>query len=91
MTAKGRQKMDAMVAQHSYKTMEKNQTIFTPRHHKTGERARMFITGAESQSYKEKNAWSIVHDIASGREIMVKRASCGLGCKCDAIYKEIGE
>ncbi len=67
--------------------------IFTPRHFISGVRAEMSISESDYQVMKANKGrqWTSMHDYKSGTNFMVKSASCGARCRCDAIYKEIGE
>jgi len=70
---------------------------FTPRNYFTGKRAEMQISQSD---YDVMNAngefhprmWISAHDYSTGRNIKIRKAVCDMpGCRCDAVYKEIGE
>lgn len=65
---------------------------FTPVHEGTGIRAEMKISESDEQVFmanKGKRGYVTIHDYVTGTNYYTKSASCGLGCKCDAVYKEI--
>lgn len=63
--------------------------IFTPVNEKTGIRAKMQISESDQQVFranKGKRRYVTIHDYVTGTNYYTKSASCGLGCKCDAVY-----
>lgn len=72
-------------------TSEIKTALFTPRHAVTDKRTNMKISEADRMCFKglKKNQWGSFHDYATHTNYLVRKASCGLGCFCDAVYKEI--
>ncbi len=61
--------------------------VFTPRHVGSGERLRIPATKAVLDfSGRLDGRWRTL-DLGAAGKIKVRRAACGLGCKCDAEHQ----
>jgi len=73
--------------------MTKKPTIngFAPYHYKTKKRIKIKIYTEDYQkcNYQNRFKWTKIKDLTNKRYILVRAASYGLDCFCDAKYKEI--
>lgn len=65
-------------------------TVFTPRTSPRRNATRVHINAVESDPIEDRDGVYKITSADTGIVFTLKRAACGLGCKCDAIILAVG-